>query len=126
MENKSYDDVVGSAAAPYANRLAKACGLAANYHAVAHPSLPNYIAATSGATHGIADDDPPAAHPLRVASIYSQVEAAGKTGIKVAAQIPYNANGTDVSPQVLQMKELKPDAVIFISYTSDTILYLRP
>lgn len=79
MENKSYDDVVGSAAAPYANRLAKACGLATNYHAVAHPSLPNYLAATSGATHGIADDEPPAAHPLRVASIYSQVEAEGKT-----------------------------------------------
>jgi branched-chain amino acid transport system substrate-binding protein len=55
----------------------------------------------------------------------SIVEAANRTGIKVAAQIPYNANGTDVSPQVLQMKELKPDAVIFISYTSDTILYFK-
>jgi branched-chain amino acid transport system substrate-binding protein len=55
----------------------------------------------------------------------SIVEAAKQTGIKVAAQIPYNANGTDVSPQVLQMKELKPDAVIFISYTSDTILYFK-
>jgi phospholipase C len=79
MENKSYDDVVGSAAAPFANRLAKACGLATDYHALTHPSLPNYIGATSGATHGIVDDGPPVAHPLRVPSIYSQVDAAGKT-----------------------------------------------
>src|SRR6266699_2044267 len=46
-------------------------------------------------------------------------------GIKVAAQIPYNANGSDVSGQVLQLKQLAPDAVIFISYTADTILYFK-
>lgn len=79
MENKPYGAVVGSAGAPYENGLAKACGLATNYHAVSHPSLPNYIAATSGGTQGISDDSPPSAHPLRVASIYSQVEAAGET-----------------------------------------------
>jgi len=43
----------------------------------------------------------------------------------VAAQIPYNANSTDVSGQVLQLKQLQPDAVIFISYTADTILYFK-
>jgi len=52
-------------------------------------------------------------------------EAARQVGINVAAQIPYNANGTDVSGQVLQLKGLKPDAVIFISYTADTILYFK-
>jgi len=78
MENKPFGAVVGSSAAPYENRLAKACGLATNYHAVTHPSLPNYIAATSGGTQGIADDSPPSAHPLGVASIYSQVDAARK------------------------------------------------
>jgi branched-chain amino acid transport system substrate-binding protein len=30
-----------------------------------------------------------------------------------------------VSGQVLQLKDLKPDAVIFISYTADTILYFK-
>lgn len=48
MENHSYDDVIGSASAPYINRLATECGLAVNYHNITHPSLPNYIAATSG------------------------------------------------------------------------------
>ena len=36
-----------------------------------------------------------------------------------------NAYSTDVSGQVLQLKQLKPDAVIFISYTADTILYFK-
>ena len=55
----------------------------------------------------------------------SILEAARKAGITVAAQIPYNANSSDVSGQVLQLKDLKPDAVIFISYTADTILYFK-
>src|ERR1700730_15368291 len=55
----------------------------------------------------------------------SMLEAARNTGITVAAQIPYSANSADVSGQVLQRKDLKPDAVIFISYTADTILYFK-
>lgn len=79
MENASYGDVVGSSSAPYLNRLARECGLATNYHGVAHPSLPNYVAATSGDTWGIADDDPPSSHPLARPSLFSQVAAAGLT-----------------------------------------------
>jgi branched-chain amino acid transport system substrate-binding protein len=55
----------------------------------------------------------------------SIVEAANTVGIKLAAQIPYNANSPDVSAQVLQLKQLNPDVVIFISYTADTILYFK-
>src|SRR6185295_14693692 len=55
----------------------------------------------------------------------SIVGAAKEAGITVAAQIPYNANSTDVSGQVLQLKDKKPDAVIFISYTADTVLYFK-
>lgn len=43
----------------------------------------------------------------------------------IALQIPYAANSADVSAQVLQLKEAQPDCVIFISYTSDAILYAR-
>ena len=53
------------------------------------------------------------------------VEAAKKAGFTVAAQIPYGANSSDVSAQVLQLKEKNPDAVIFISYTADSILYMK-
>src|SRR5579875_1352747 len=52
-------------------------------------------------------------------------EAAKSHGINVVADIAYNANAADVSPQVLQLKEKKPDCIIFISYTADTILYMK-
>jgi len=49
MENHSYGDIIGNKSqAPYLNTLASECGLAANYHSITHPSLPNYLAATSG------------------------------------------------------------------------------
>jgi branched-chain amino acid transport system substrate-binding protein len=48
-----------------------------------------------------------------------------KDGLNVSQNISYSANSTDVQPQVLQMKEKNPDVVIFISYTSDAILYTK-
>jgi branched-chain amino acid transport system substrate-binding protein len=55
----------------------------------------------------------------------SIVDAANAAHIKVAARIPYNANSSDVNAQVLQLKTANPDAVIFVSYTADTILYFK-
>src|SRR5690349_11195201 len=52
-------------------------------------------------------------------------KAAKEHGFNVVAQVAYNANSSDVSAQVLQLKEKKPDAAIFISYTADTILYMK-
>lgn len=46
-------------------------------------------------------------------------------GLNVSLRIPYNANSTDVSSQVLQLKSEQPDAVIFVSYTSDSILFMK-
>lgn len=53
FENHGFGSIVGSRAAPHINRrLVPGCGLATNYHSLAHPSLPNYIAATSGLSLG--------------------------------------------------------------------------
>ena len=49
----------------------------------------------------------------------------GKDGLSVSQKIAYSANSSDVQPQVLQLKEKNPDVVIFISYTSDAILYAK-
>ncbi len=49
----------------------------------------------------------------------------GKEGLTVSLKLAYAANSPDVQPQVLQLKEKNPDAVIFISYTSDAILYSK-
>jgi hypothetical protein len=77
FENKGYGDVIGSQNAPYINSLASQCGLATNFYAETHPSLPNYIAMTSGSTQGVADDGDPASHPLDVPSIFSQLGTGG-------------------------------------------------
>ena len=76
MENRYFDRIIGSPSAPFINALARRCGLATNYRAVAHLSMPNYIAATSGGTWGIGDDGPPTGHPLAVPSIFEQARSA--------------------------------------------------
>src|SRR5882757_3990068 len=59
-------------------------------------------------------------------SVADAVEAASKkAGLTVTNRIPYSASTTDVSAQVLQLKDKNPDVVIFISYTSDAILYMK-
>jgi branched-chain amino acid transport system substrate-binding protein len=55
----------------------------------------------------------------------SILDAAKAASINVAAHITYNANSSDVTAQVLQLKSANPDAVIFISYTADSILYFK-
>ena len=54
----------------------------------------------------------------------SILDAAKAANINVA-HITYNANSSDVSAQVLQLKSANPDVVIFISYTADSILYFK-
>ncbi len=54
--------------------LASRYAVASDYHAVARPSLPNYLALTSGSTWGIADDG---YHALPAGGIGAQLNAAG-------------------------------------------------
>jgi phosphatidylinositol-3-phosphatase len=56
MENEEYGSVVGSPSAPFITGLARQYGLARDMYAVTHPSLPNYLALTGGATFGISSD----------------------------------------------------------------------
>jgi hypothetical protein len=92
FENKGYDSIIGSTSSPYINSLAQQCGLATNFFAETHPSLPNYIAMTSGSTQGIIDDNPPALHPLTVPSIFSQL---GSDWRALEESMPSNCFPTD-------------------------------
>jgi hypothetical protein len=56
MENKEYDEVIGSRSAPFINALARRYALARGMYAATHPSLPNYLALTGGSTFGIESD----------------------------------------------------------------------
>jgi hypothetical protein len=73
MENKDVGSVIGSQSAPFINSLANTFGLATDYSAISHPSLPNYIALTSGSDQGITDDSDPSSHQLNVPSIFSEL-----------------------------------------------------
>ncbi len=94
MENHSYRQIIGSSSSPYINSLARACGLATNYTAVTHPSLPNYIAATSGGTWAIADDNPPSSHRLAVASIFQQASSARSYEESMPSNCALTSSGT--------------------------------
>jgi phosphatidylinositol-3-phosphatase len=92
-ENHSYDQIIGATDAPYLNHLATQHGLATNFHAESHPSLPNYIALTSGSTQGIGDDDPPSAHPLDVPSIFGLLPGGASRSLEES--MPSNCAQTD-------------------------------
>lgn len=55
-ENHGYDQLIGSAAAPYINKLAAEGAVFTDSHGVAHPSQPNYLAIYCGSTMGIPGD----------------------------------------------------------------------
>src|SRR6184192_3414127 len=48
MENHGLRDVINVSSAPFMNQLASSYGLAVNYTAIDHPSLPNYLGLISG------------------------------------------------------------------------------
>jgi hypothetical protein len=76
MENHSSTDA--AAGMPRLVAAARRYGTATRSFAVAHPSLPNYLAIAGGSTFGVRDDDPPADHPLAGQSVFGQVLGAGK------------------------------------------------
>src|SRR5690242_17029195 len=75
LENRSYENVFGNPAAPYLNRLARSGALATRYFAVTHPSLPNYVALTTGGHKTVNSDC--AACRASGRSLAGQLEAAG-------------------------------------------------
>jgi hypothetical protein len=70
MENHSYSAALTGR---YTAQLAAKYPVATNYHGVSHPSLPNYLALTSGSTWDIADDG---YHPLPAGGLGAQLTAA--------------------------------------------------
>ena len=71
MENTPYQRAL---AQPYTSSLANQYAVASNYHSIGSPSLPNYLAMTSGSTWSIQDDD---YHRLPATGIGNQLTAAG-------------------------------------------------
>ena len=76
MENTSYGSLIGNPNAPWINQAAATFGVATNYFGVTHPSQPNYIAATSGGTNGVANDDDTT---VNAQNVVDQLENHGKS-----------------------------------------------
>jgi phosphatidylinositol-3-phosphatase len=55
-ENHSLEQIIGSPAAPFLNHLAAHGTLLTDYHAITHPSLPNYVALLGGRAGRIQSD----------------------------------------------------------------------
>jgi phospholipase C len=71
MENKSPAEALTGA---FTASLAARYGVAQNYRATTHPSVPNYLALTSGSTWGVTDDS---YHSLPAKDIGNQLTTAG-------------------------------------------------
>ena len=77
MENHSYAEVAGQ---PYTASLASAWAHATNYHAITHPSLPNYLDLYAGSNHGITTDcDPGPSCHISGTSLGDELSAKGLT-----------------------------------------------
>jgi acid phosphatase len=85
MENHEYGSIVGSSRAPFLNSLIRRYGLATNYHAVTHPSEPNYFALFAGSTFSIHDDG---VHTIAARNLADQLEAHGRTWHVYAQDLP--------------------------------------
>jgi hypothetical protein len=91
MENKTWDEVIGSPDAPYTTALAGRCATATHYADAGHyPSLPSYIAMTSGATNGFTGDVKPQSQTTPADNIFRQVRASGRRAVSYAESMPSN------------------------------------
>ena len=73
---------------PYLASLADTYGQSGAYRAVAHPSLPNYLAIIGGSTFGVTDDQPPADHPVPGASVLDLAIAKAATAKAYIEDMP--------------------------------------
>jgi phosphatidylinositol-3-phosphatase len=101
FENKSsaqiFDPTIG---APFLQSLASSCGLGANYWAVWPKSLANYLAMTSGDTHGQTVDPPPTTTLIPGDSIFQQLGSDWTVLAETAAKnCQMNNDGTYYEPR---------------------------
>ena len=78
MENKGYDDIVGSPNAPFLNSLINAYGFADNYYALTHGSLPNYYPILGGTDFGLTYNCASACIDATT-TLFTNMDAAGVT-----------------------------------------------
>jgi hypothetical protein len=87
FENHEATSIEGNPDAPTFNALGRRYATLSNYYAVAHPSLPNYLALVSGSTQGITSDCTDCV--VRSRSLADTLAATGKSWKTYAEDLPY-------------------------------------
>jgi phosphatidylinositol-3-phosphatase len=95
LENRSYNEIIGSDQAHFLNRLAARGALLTRSYAVTHPSEPNYLALFSGSTHGVTTDQCPTV--ISAPNLATELAAAHLTFAGYAEGLP--APGSAVCDQ---------------------------
>jgi phospholipase C len=93
FENKRYGSVIGNASAPYMSGVASQCASVANWADAGseYPSLPSYLALTSGSNQQVTDDSGPGGLPAITAdNIFRQVRARGLSERSYQEDMPGN------------------------------------
>ncbi|MGJ5828359.1 alkaline phosphatase family protein [Streptomyces ossamyceticus] len=85
-ENRGYDQIIGSADAPYLNERALRGASLTEFYAITHPSQPNYLAMFAGSTLGVRNDSCP--HTLTARNLGSQLLQADLTFAGYAQSMP--------------------------------------
>jgi phosphatidylinositol-3-phosphatase len=88
MENEEFSDIIGSRQTPFINALAHRYALARSMYATTHPSLPNYLALTGGATFQITSDCTDC-HVPTATSLADQLSASGLTWKAYMEDLPH-------------------------------------
>lgn len=91
FENRAYNQIIGSAEAPYINSLANSSktALFTRSYAIEYPSQPNYLDLLAGCNQGVTDADIPRDAPFTTPNLARQLLDAGKTFITYSEDLPY-------------------------------------
>ncbi len=89
MENHSYSEVWNTGSSPYITSLGNAYAVAGNYHAITHPSLPNYLNLVGGSNYGITTDcSPSSTCHVSATNLADSLEARGLSWKAYIESIP--------------------------------------
>ena len=122
LENRGPGEILGSRDAPFLNSLVARYGSTSDYHAVRHPSQPNYLALFSGSPQGVTDNEN---HDLAGRNLADQLEAKGRTWRIYAENYPGGcftgptASGGADGPGTYARKH--NPAISFTSISSDPV-----
>jgi acid phosphatase len=110
MENHSYDEIIGSSAAPHINALASSANSAVftRSFAIEHPSQPNYLDLYSGSNQGVTGDGQPSNLPFTTANLGRELIDAGYSFATYSEDLPGVGYSGAVSSNELYAQKHNP------------------